>query len=444
LVDAVRAEENLYRLAYQDVLTNLPNRAQFMEKLTEVLSRNCDKQLYHAVLFLDLDRFKMINDTMGHEIGDLLLKAVAERLKGCVKSADLVSRFGGDEFTVLLEDIDSFHVAAAVAEKICRTISKHYVFMGRELYISSSIGISLYPADGIDSVMLIKHADISMYRAKEHGNCYRFYEESMELSVSNKLRLENDLRRAVERNELVLYYQPQLDLKTNKIIGMEALVRWQHPELGLVPPLDFIPLAEETGLIEAIGEWVLYQACLQNKAWQQAGLPPITVAMNLSARQLDRESLESTVIAALSDSGLEPRYLELELTESIVMKNPEQTRDILESLRKIGILTSIDDFGTGYSSLSQLKHFPFDKLKIDKSFVDELTHNLDDAAIVSIIIAIARSFKLRVIAEGVETEEQLQHLQSSGCDEIQGYFFSRPVPADVAARLLGASKGEIE
>jgi diguanylate cyclase (GGDEF)-like protein len=436
LLDAIRAEENLNRLAYQDVLTNLPNRAQFMEKLTEVLSRDYDEQPNHAVLFLDLDRFKLINDTMGHEIGDLLLITVAERLKGCVRSGDLVSRFGGDEFTVLLENISSFHVAAAVAEKICRAISKHYVVMERELYISSSVGISLYPADGMDGGMLIKHADISMYRAKEHGNCYRFYEESMEKAVSNKLRLESDLRRALERSELVLHYQPQLDLNTHKIIGMEALVRWQHPELGLVPPVEFIPLAEETGLIEPIGEWVLHQACLQNKAWQQAGLPPITVAVNLSGRQLEREGLADRVMQVLSGTGLEPRYLELELTESIVMKEPGKTRDILESLRSFGILISIDDFGTGYSSLSQLKHFPFDKLKIDKSFVDDLIRNQDDAAIVSIIIAIARSFKLKVIAEGVETQEQSQHLRSNGCDEMQGYFFSRPVPADDAARLV--------
>ena len=437
LLDAIRAEENLNRLAYQDVLTDLPNRAQFMERLTEVLNRPGGEQTHHAVLFLDLDRFKLINDTMGHGIGDLLLKAVAERLKGCVRSDDLVSRFGGDEFTVLLENIASFHVAAAVAEKICRAISKHYVFMERELYISSSIGISLYPVDGADSGMLIKNADISMYRAKEQGNCYRFYEESMEREVSSKLRLESDLRRALKRNELILHYQPQINLITGKIIGVEALVRWQYPELGLVPPIDFIPLAEEIGLIEPIGEWVLRQACMQNKAWQQAGLPPITVAVNLSARQFDRQGLESSVMEILSETGLEPGYLELELTESIVMKEPGKSRDILEGLRAHGIGISIDDFGTGYSSLSQLKHFPFDKLKIDKSFVDELTSNPDDAAIVSIIIAIAKSFKLSAIAEGVETQEQMQHLQLNGCDEMQGYFFSRPVSADDVGRLLG-------
>lgn len=437
ILDAIRAEENLNRLAYHDVLTDLPNRAQFMEKLTEVVNRVNTEQPIHAVLFLDLDRFKLVNDTMGHEIGDLLLKTVAGRLKGCVRTDDFVSRFGGDEFTVLLENISSFHVAAAVAEKICRTLSKHYVFMGRELYVGTSIGISLFPNDGIDSSLLIKHADIAMYRAKEQGNSFRFYEQSMENAVSIKLRMESDLRRALERNELVLHFQPQLDLSNGKIIGMEALVRWQHPELGLVPPNDFIALAEETGLIGPIGEWVLRQACLQNKAWQQAGLPLITIAVNLSAKQLDQEkSLTTTVFEVLSETCLAPNYLELELTESIVMKDPEKTRDILKGLRAIGILISIDDFGTGFSSLNQLKHFPFDKLKIDKSFVDDLTVNPDDAAIVSIIIAIARSFKLKVIAEGVETHEQLLHLRNSGCDEMQGYFFSRPVPADEATHLL--------
>lgn len=436
LLDAIRAEENLNRLAYRDVLTDLPNRAQFMEKLTEVVGRVNNDQQTHAVLFLDLDRFKLVNDTMGHEIGDLLLRAVAERLKGCVRINDVVSRFGGDEFTVLLENISSFHVAAAVADKICRAISQHYVFMEREVYIGCSIGISLYPFDGHDSGLLIKHADISMYRAKEQGNSYQFYEESMEQAVSNKLRLESNLRRALERNEMVLYYQPQVDLGSGKIIGMEALVRWQHPELGLVSPMEFIPLAEETGLIEPIGEWVLQQACWQNKTWQQAGLPPITVAVNLSARQLERDGLADRVMAILSGIGLESRYLELELTESIVMKEPEKTRTILEGLRAFGVLISIDDFGTGYSSLSQLKHFPFDKLKIDKSFVDDLSGNLDDAAIVSIIIAIARNFKLKVIAEGVESQEQLELLRASGCDEMQGYVFSRPIAAVEAARLL--------
>jgi diguanylate cyclase (GGDEF)-like protein len=436
MLDVSRVEKHVNRLAYQDNLTGLPNRALFMERLDTTLNQARLEPQVHAVLFLDLDRFKLTNDSMGHEVGDLLLKAAAERIQGCVRAGDLVARFGGDEFTLLLENIGAPEIAATTAEKICASISKPFGFMGREFYLSSSIGISVYPDDGNDSGMLIKHADTAMFRAKERGNTYRFYEDSMEKAVSSKLRLENDLRHALEHNEFFLHYQPQVDLRTGKITGLEALVRWNHPEFGLIPPGKFIPVAEETGLIDQIGEWVLRQACVENKAWQATGLMRIPVAINLSARQLEAESLAHTVLKILRETGLSPEFLELELTESAVMKEPEKTRRTLRQLKEAGILISIDDFGTGYSNLNQLKHFSFDKLKIDQSFIRDIMSDSDDAAIVLTIIAIARSLKLKVIAEGVETEEQLHYLQDNGCDEMQGYLFSKPVPSHEAALFL--------
>ena len=432
LLEMGMAEKQMNQLAYHDVLTGLPNRALFMERIESILN-DPDKNLQiHAVLFLDLDRFKLINDTMGHDTGDLILKAAAERIHSCIRGYDLVSRFGGDEFTLLLENIGSPQIAATVAEKICISLSKPFSFMAREFYITSSIGISLYPADGADGGLLIKHADTAMYRAKERGNTYCYYEASMAQIVSSKLELEGDLRRALERNEFLLHYQPQVDIRTGEIIGVEALIRWNHPQAGMVSPARFIPVAEETGLIEKIGEWVLREACRQNKEWQRAGLHPFPVAVNLSARQMEREDIADTVLSVLHDAGLPPCYLELELTESAVMKDPERTRRILQRLRQAGVQISIDDFGTGYSSLSHLKHFPFDKLKIDQSFIREIPDSSDDAAIVLTIIAIARSLKLKVIAEGVENLEQLSYLKDGGCDEMQGYFFSKPLPpADI-------------
>jgi diguanylate cyclase (GGDEF)-like protein len=436
LLEASQTQRNLNRLAYQDTLTNLANRTQFMERLNVVLSHTEHQQSLHAVLFLDLDRFKLTNDTMGHEVGDLLLQAAAERIQGCVRSEDLVSRFGGDEFTLLLEDIAHPQVAAAVAEKICLAISKPFAFLNQEFYISASIGISIYPADGTDNGLLIKHADTAMYRAKERGNTYRFYEDSMERAVVSKLRLESDLRRALQRNEFFLHYQPQIMLSTGQVIGAEALIRWQHPELGLIAPDVFIPVAEEIGLIEAIGEWVLREACRQNKAWHQAGYPPFSIAVNLSARQFQQENFAEQIFEILAETELPPQYLELELTESLVIRNPEKSREILVRLKQAGIQISIDDFGTGYSSLSQLKHFAFDRLKIDKSFVANVMDNADDAAIVLTIISIAKILKFRVIAEGVETSQQADYLLRSGCDEAQGYLFGKPMADSELVALL--------
>jgi diguanylate cyclase (GGDEF)-like protein len=442
LLEARRAEEHLSYLAYHDLLTGLPNRALFTERLEAIIRQDGQIPRSHAVLFLDLDRFKLTNDTMGHEIGDLLLNAVAERIQRSVRTGDLVSRLGGDEFTVLLLDIGSLEIAALVAEKICRAISDPFAFGERELYISSSIGISIYPADGADSGILLKHADTAMYRAKERGNTHCFYEDSMELAVSAKLHLERDLRRALDRNEFILHYQPQIDVWSGEISGVEALIRWQHPQKGLIPPLEFIPLAEETGLIEAVGAWVLQSACQQNRTWQLAGLPAMPVAVNLSARELEKENMAADILAILAETGLEPRYLELEITESAVMRDPDKTRAIIDTLKGKGIHVSIDDFGTGYSSLSQLKYFPFDKLKIDKSFICDGSSDSDNTAIMLSIIAIAKNMNLMVIAEGVETRHQFEYLRKNGCDQIQGDYFSRPLAAEELTRLLENSPGE--
>ncbi|MDQ3777019.1 MAG: response regulator [Pseudomonadota bacterium] len=440
LLQASRAEAHVRRLAYQDSLTGLPNRTLFKERLEVLIGRSSSDQL-HAILFLDLNRFKLVNDTLGHEVGDLLLKAAAERLSGCVRSTDTVARIGGDEFTIILEHIDSLMVVTNVVEKISKALATPFVFVGQEMYVSTSIGVSVYPVDGKDCGSLIKRADIAMFKAKEHGDRFRFYEDSMDAGTSKRLALESDLRRAIEREELILHYQPQIDLGSGRIIGMEALVRWQHPMRGMISPAHFIPLAEETGLIAPLGEWVLGSACAQNKAWQDAGLRAIPVAVNLSAKQLGQNDLDRSIAKILDDTGLQPRFLELELTETAVMHKPEEMLARLRSLKDLGIHISLDDFGTGYSSLNYLKHFPFDKLKIDQCFVRGVISNPDDAAIVLTIINIACSLKLRVIAEGVETKGQLRYLQVHGCHEIQGYYFSRPIVAEEAFQLLQQDKG---
>lgn len=441
------SEERLQYLAHHDALTGLPNRSLFLEHLRLALISASRHQRLVAVLFLDLDRFKLINDTLGHAIGDLLLKAVAERLTACLRRSDTVARLqnqdhtvarlGGDEFTLLLTDIAQTADVPIIVQRILNAFSPPFHIEGHELFITPSIGISLYPNDGENAEKLLRNADTALYRAKEQGrNNYQFYLPEMNAKVSERLAMENNLRKALEREEFLLHYQPQVDLTTGQVIGMEALVRWHRPDSGLISPAKFIPLAEETGLIIPLGEWVLRTACAQNQKWQESGLPPIWIGVNLSGRQFQQKGLIETVRKVLSETRLPADYLELELTESILMQKVETITSALSELNAMGIQISIDDFGTGYSSLSYLKRFPISKLKVDRSFVSDITTDPDDAAITAAIINMAHSLKLKVIAEGVETADQLAFLKSLKCDGMQGYLFSRPLSAEQATELL--------
>ncbi len=424
-----QAEERIRHLAHYDELTGLANRSMFSQRLSHAIAqaRRNDTQL--AVLFIDLDRFKNINDTLGHEAGDSVLKEVAGRLHECLRESDTVGRLSGDEFVVLLEGMPQSMHCAEVAQKILTAVARPFALDTQEFHLTASIGISTYPADSEDLQSLLKNADVAMYRAKELGkNNFQFYSSQMNIHTLERLALESDLRRALERNEFVLHYQPKVDIRSGHIIGMEALVRWQHPTKGLIPPMQFIPLAEETGLIVPIGEWVLRTACARNKSWQEQGLPPLCIAVNLSARQFTNEYLVQDVLRVLNETGLDATFLELEITESMVMHDPEHAIELLNKLKAIGISISIDDFGTGYSSLSYLKRFPIDSVKIDRSFIRDLPLDGDDAAITQAIIAMAHGLKLKVIAEGTETGEQLSFLHAHGCDEMQGYYFSKPLP----------------
>ncbi|MCL1466328.1 EAL domain-containing protein [Argonema galeatum] len=434
------AEQTIRYQALHDLLTDLPNRILFNERLSAALSNAADSQGMLAVMFLDLDRFKTINDTLGHVFGDQLLQIVAERLTNCLWQHDTVARWGGDEFTLLLPQISCVEDAGRIAKIILDALKQPFNIEGHQLYISSSIGIAFYPYDGEDAETLIRNADVALYRAKEQGrNNYQFYKAAMNSEASELLILENKLHQALERGEFVVYYQPQVNTTTGKITEMEALVRWQHPDLGLISPAKFIPLAEENGLILPIGEWVLRTACAQNKVWQDAGFPSLCVAVNLSARQFQQPNLVEMVARVLSETGLLPCFLELEITESIAMQNLDFTRAILKDLHSMGVSISMDDFGTGYSSLSYLKKFPLDKLKIDQSFVRELTTDPNDAAIISAIAALGKVLNLKMVAEGVETEEQRDFLQSIQCEYMQGYLFSRPLSAKDATQILQKS-----
>jgi diguanylate cyclase (GGDEF)-like protein/PAS domain S-box-containing protein len=434
------SERRLHFLANHDALTKLPNRVLLQTRIEHALRLTQRNKTQLAILFIDLDRFKVINDTLGHQVGDVLLQQVASRLQGCLRSTDTIARQGGDEFVVLLEDFgEDENYLATVARKIMDVLVQPFTLLADEVFISASIGISVYPQDGQDMNTLLKNADIAMYRAKEQGkNTFQFYASDSNAHSFERLAMENSLRKALERKEFVLYYQPKVDLASNTIVGAEALVRWKHPDLGMVPPDQFIPLAEETGIIVPLGEWVLREACFQNRAWQDAGLPPISVAVNLSAGQFRDESLRSIIVTALVESALQPAYLELEITESMIMNNPERAVSILQSFRKMGMQASIDDFGTGYSSLGYLKRFPVSTLKVDRSFVRDVPGDLDDEAITKAIIALAHSLNLKVVAEGVETKAQLEFLRQLNCDQVQGYIFGRPVPAQEFARLLKA------
>ncbi len=441
ITERKQAEEMLNSMAYYDPLTGLSNRILFNDRLELALTQGRRTSEMLAVLYIDLDNFKAINDTLGHAIGDQLLQLVGKRLKGCLRDGDTIARLGGDEFVLLLPQIRCAEDATVVAKKLLESFSVPFDLESHELFITTSIGISLYPYDGDDAETMLKNADTALYRAKEHGkNNYQLYTSAMNAKAFERLALENSLRRALEREEFAVYYQPQVDLTTGQIIGMEALLRWQHPDLGLVYPSEFIGLAEETGLIISIGDFALRTACKQNKAWQDAGHPPVRMAVNLSPKQFHQQNLAETVAQALRDTNLHPGFLELEITESVVMKDTASVSANLYKLKDMGIQVTIDDFGTGYSSLSYLKRFPIDGLKIDRVFIRALTTDPNDAAIAKAIIAMAKSLNLRVVAEGVETTDQLEFLRSLKCDEIQGYLISRPVPADEATALLADSK----
>lgn len=440
LTERKRAEETIRYLAYHDALTGLPNRTLFNDRLNLALEQAHRSREKLAVLFLDLDRFKLVNDTLGHAMGDRLLKEVAKRLISCLPKGNTVARLGGDEFTIILPKVTRLKDVVKSSKKILEGLKPSFNLEGQEAYITTSLGVSLYPSDGEDSETLLKNADTAMYKAKERGrNNYQFYTPAMNAKALKQLTLENRLHRAIEQEEFVVYYQPQVELRNGEIIGVEALTRWQHPELGLLPPSDFIPLAEETGLIIPLGEWVLRKACTQNKIWQDGGLGPLRVAVNLSVRQFQQSDLVETVAAILKETGIEPQWLELEITESMAMQDLDFTIKILAELRKMGIQISIDDFGSGYSFLNSLKKLPIHALKIDQSFISELTIDSQDAAIANAVIVLAHSLGLEVTAEGVETQEQLSFLKEQRCDKMQGYLFSRPIAADSLEKLL---KGE--
>ena len=425
-------------LAQHDSLTNLPNRTLFSDRLTEAIAAAHRYRRKLAVLFLDLDRFKHINDSLGHAVADRLLQSVAQRLHACVRASDTVSRQGGDEFVILLSEVARAQDAAVSAEKILLAVRTPHHIDQHDLHLTASIGIVTYPDDGTDAETLMKNADFAMYHAKDSGrNNYQFFRPDMNERAVERQSLEVDLRLALEERQFVLHYQPKMSLETGAIMGVEALVRWHHPQRGLVPPVQFIPVAEECGVIVPIGRWVLREACRQTRAWMDAGLPRISIAVNVSTVELREKDFVAAVRAILTETGLEPRFLELELTETFLMQDAKATAAVLQALKDLGVNLALDDFGTGYSSLSHLKRFPIDTLKIDQSFVRDLATDADDASIVSAVISMGENLHIRVVAEGVETREQLTFLQEHSCPEGQGYYFSRPVVAGQLTQLLG-------
>jgi len=436
-VERKRAEERLIFLAQYDHLTGVANRTLLRDRLLLALARSKRKDQPVGLMFLDLDRFKAINDTLGHDIGDHLLKAVAERLKSCVRQMDTVARMGGDEFGILLEAIPSERGLTTLAQRILDTIAQPFVLEGHQVFATVSIGITVYPTDDEDSNNLLKHADTAMYRAKQHGgNTYQFFTPEMQAAVRQRLAMEQALRKGLAKREFVLHYQPFFDLATRTVTGVEAIVRWLSPASGLTMPAHFIPIAEETGLMIPLGAWVLRSACAQAKKWQEAGFPSLRIAVNISDRQFRQRNIASSLSQILHDTGLDPHSLELEFPEGVFMLNTDATTTTLKELKELGVRLSIDDFGAGFSSLSHLKQFPLDTLKIDQSFVRDIPSDPDAAAFVAAIIAMARSLKLTVIGEGVETNAQAAFLAEKGCHVIQGYLCSEPVPPEDLPRLL--------
>jgi diguanylate cyclase (GGDEF)-like protein len=432
-----RTEDRVNHMAFHDELTSLPNRMMLNQRLDQALSRHGRAGTQLAILFMDLDRFKVINDSLGHGAGDVLLCQVADRLRSESRIGDTVARMGGDEFVLLIESPETLMDVSACAQRVVERLSAPYLIGGNDCHITLSVGISLYPSDGNDSQKLLKAADVAMYRAKETGrNNYLHYTPSMNVHTLERLELESDLRHALERGEFLLHYQPKVETATGMIIGTEALLRWNHPLRGLISPTVFIPLAEETGLIVPIGEWVLAAACARNKAWQDQGLTNLTVSVNLSARQFGDPMLLEKLIRIISASGLDPSSLELEITESMVMSHGACAVAVLENLKSIGVQIAIDDFGTGYSSLAYLKSFPIDILKVDRSFIRDIPMDSSDMKITRAIIALAHGLRLKVVAEGVETADQLKFLRAHHCDSVQGYFLHRPLPEAEVADVL--------
>lgn len=431
VTERTRTAQILRRLAYYDPLTDLPNRALFRDRLQQAIAQANRHQQLVALVCLNLDRFRLINDTLGHDTGDALLNAVAERLVHCVPEGDTAACLGGDEFSLLLTGLAHPQEASLVAQNILAAVAQPIPIAGRDVYTTASIGIALYPLDAEDADCLIKLTETAMYRAKgQGGQTFQFYTADMNARALERLNLETSLRKALDRHELLLHYQPQIELASGRMIGLEALARWRHPDLGTIPPAQFIPIAEETGLIVPIGHWVLRAACAQTRAWQAMGFPPLRIAVNLSARQFQQQNVVGMVGQVLRETGLDPHCLELELTESMIMQNVEESIATLCALKALGVHLSIDDFGTGYSSLNYLTRFPIDTLKIDQSFVRDLPTDPEAAVIATTIITLAHSLSLKVIAEGVESEAQLDFLRDHGGHEAQGYLYSRPLPAE--------------
>ena len=437
-VSAARAMAvQMMHSAEHDFLTGLPNRMLLNDRVNQAIAAAPRHNKKVAVLFLDLDGFKHINDSLGHPIGDKLLQSIAKRLVNCVRGSDTVSRQGGDEFVVLLSEMEQSEDAAISALRLLQAVAEAHTIDQHDLHVTTSIGVSVFPDDGKDAETLIKNADTAMYQAKENGRqSYQFFKPAMNVRAVERQSIEENLRRALERQEFALHYQPKIDLRTGKISGAEALIRWTHPVRGPVSPAQFIPVAEDCGLILPIGQWVLREACKQARAWVDAGLPVTSMAVNISSMEFRDDNFLDSVFAALSETGLDPQSLELELTESVLMKRAESAASVLKTLRARGVQIAVDDFGTGYSSLSYLTKFPIDALKIDQSFVRQISSTPDDTTIVTAVISMGRSLKLRVIAEGVETQEELAFLQDRLCDEAQGYYFSRPVLPTQFANLL--------
>ncbi|MCX7027846.1 MAG: EAL domain-containing protein [Spirochaetes bacterium] len=437
ITERKRAEDRIQFFATHDGLTGLPNRLMFTQLLNHAIESARHHKRRLAVFFIDLDRFKIINDTMGHETGDLLLQQISMRFKQSLRAADIVGRMGGDEFMILIEEVHELSKVAEIAHKILANTMKPIVLLDEECRVTASLGISIFPKDGEDEQSLMKNADTAMYFAKEEGkNNYQFYSKNIKTLSIEHMAIETNLRLALERNEFSLHYQAKFDFKTNVISGVEALLRWQNPELGTVTPTQFIPIAEETGLIIPIGKWVLKTVCAQNVAWQKQGLPAVRMSINVSPRQAMDDNLIHDIKTTLKNTGMASNLLELEINESMVMHNPTQMISVLAEIKKMGVRLAIDDFGTSYSSLAQIKHFPFDTLKVDRSFIRNISENAEDMAIAKAIITMGKTLNLTVVAEGVETIEEMNFLKENSCDEMQGYYFSRPIIPEDFADLL--------